>query len=203
MELKIKTLKGIKYVALHHTGGTLHDKYASTQYLTASQIDGWHKNRWAKKYPNFKSSLNYWGGYNAYIDEDGDLTQFRMIGEETGGAIGHNFDTVHICLAGNFLAGVNKPTERQLETLRELLLWLVTQGLSSHNIVPHRFLQSTVCNGNLPNDWGQKLLREALGQRISLLQSLVVLYTQLLQLMKRKKGVLAGTGKSCLGIINK
>ena len=96
----------IKFIAMHHAGGLRDDRYAKSQHLTWENINAAHHDRW-----NFVSSLGYYGGYNFYIEANGSVKQFRAIGEETAAQLSHNFDTISICLAGNFIKANGAPIE--------------------------------------------------------------------------------------------
>ena len=162
--LKIKGQPNMKFVAVHHSGGVGSDPYYSTQSQVADDINNWHRQRW----PEFQSELGFWGGYNAFISREGVLTQFRLIGEETAANIGHNFDTISICLAGNFTINprtgkaVDMPTDEQITKLKEVLSWICfEQKLVPYtSIVPHRGLWNTECYGNaLADTWARDLVK--------------------------------------------
>lgn len=167
----------IKFIAMHHAGGLGTDRYASTQDLTAQHINNAHRARW-----DFLSSLGHYGGYSFFIDKNGYITQFRAIGEETAAQIGHNFDTVSICIAGNFVkkngVPIDIPTEAQKRTTCKLLSAL-TGGkidlslpplqaipgaiiqLDPSSIHHHSFYQiSTECDC-LPDAYWRDLLKES------------------------------------------
>lgn len=181
---KYISFENIKYCVGHHAGGYYNDPNASTQHETAEDIDSWHKIRW----PNFKSSLGYWGGYNFYIEKLGKIIQFRAIGEETAAQLGHNKDSVSICLAGNFTKGIDMLTPEQIKSLKELIDWLIDMGIKLQDIVPHRFLQMTECYGSaLSDDWARNLGKEKVIEKISLLQKLLNLYIIWLDLLKKSK----------------
>jgi hypothetical protein len=200
----------IEYISLHHTGGLSSNPLASTQNLTAVDVDTYHKQKW-----NMMSTVGYHGGYNFFIDKNGSLTQFRAIGEETMAQRGYNYNTVSICLAGNFKA--DTPTQAQVLRLKQLMLQLVTgnfHGLSVvdgaeinipiANVHPHRHYQKdTECNA-LPTNWGKNLLIEHIKETIGLLASIVVSLQQLILLLKRRESVVALSGdeRSCNGFIN-
>ena len=198
----------INYIAIHNTGGTLNDPFLSTQNLLWQELNEIHHERWVREgYNAFYSimlsnaSIKYWGGYNVFIEKDGSYRQFRAIGEETGAQKGHNFDTISICLAGNFTlwngVPVDSPTEAQKKQLT-IFLEAIQDGKTADllvvkpdttisvpiaNILPHRRLQvggSTACFGDaLPDDWGQKLLVPYLIRKLGILQKLLALYLSL------------------------
>lgn len=202
----------IKYIAVHNTGGTQADNSASSQNMTAAQVDAYHKSRW-----NFRSELGRYGGYNFFIDRNGDVTQFRKIGEETAAQYGHNFDTISICLAGNFsVMSMDRPTKLQEKALVHVIDWIMRyqfgmkSGLFSvkegtvlnvdvSRIVPHRALQSgTECNGmKLENGWARDLYMREAG--MSFFQQIIATLKQKIQLLlieKKKKG-LGGDDRCC------
>jgi len=190
----------VSSIALHHGGGTANAYYASSKDLTAPQVNEAHRTRWApfaKSWPAYKSSLGYFGGYNFFIDKFGTLTQFRAIGEETAAQIGSNFDTVSICLAGNFSINpktkepVDIPTQAQINMLKDVMLALLNKDyhiygmavmgmvpidIKFQNIHPHRFYQvGTECNGTfLPDNWGQQLIIDHFTAKLNLLQQLLL-----------------------------
>lgn len=175
----IKSIENIRYIAIHHSGGIFGNRYFSTQHHTARDVNEWHKQRW----PDFKSELGWYGGYNFFIDQFGIVTQFRRVGEETAANKGHNLDTISICLAGNFTlkngAMVNTPTPQQIEQLKILLNYFYTgmRIIKWENIVPHRSLQYTECYGDgLSDSWARDLIAEAKEsdmEKLSRLQRLV------------------------------
>lgn len=153
----------INYIGVHHFAGN----------LTLKQVNDEHHNRW----PELPSELrpDLWVGYNFIVWKDGTWTQCRFIGEETAAQKGHNFDTVSICLAGNFTRGIELPTDAQKTALKWLILSVIggnpgglglavkagtTVDVKPENILPHRVLQPnhTECYGNaLTDDWAQKV----------------------------------------------
>lgn len=165
-------MQTIKYLVIHHSGGLGNDRKASSQHLTLSQINNAHKERW----PEFISSLGYWVGYNIVIFPDGHWVQTRKIAEETAAVKSFNSSSVSICLVGNFVSGVNSPTNAQIETLKKLGRAILAcdvkkienaaiqvvpgavLSISRENIVPHRSLQKTECYGDLPDSWARDIL---------------------------------------------
>ena len=193
----------IRYIAIHHSGGTKSNPLATGVNTTFHQINEAHKQRW----PDFPSELNpnWYVGYNFLLFRDGNLVQTRLIGEETAAQVGHNLDSVSICLIGNFTKGVDIPTFEQKTTLRNLLVNLLTtrqnvkikQGctfdLNASRIVAHRNLQlDTECFGSsLPDSFG----RDLVGEYVTLLQKLLIHFTTLLNLFKSSK--LGNKGRAC------
>lgn len=143
-----------KWIAVHHTGGLGTNKYASTQHLTAENIDVAHMQRF-----DMLSTMRRWGGYHLFIEKNGKITQFRALGEESAAVKGWNQGgiCISVCLAGNFLKGVDTPTSEQIKSLKEL--FAVLPKVPPQNIVPHRALQNTTeCYGDLPDNWARNLL---------------------------------------------
>src|SRR5687767_8209126 len=114
----------IRWIGIHHSGGIGNRYYASSQYLTANDVNNAHRQRW----PNFPSELNgMFMGYNFFIDVTGKITQGRYIGEETAAQKGSNKNTISICLAGNFSKYQGEPVDvpklAQINSLKEVLQW--------------------------------------------------------------------------------
>jgi len=86
----------MKKIAVHHTAVARNGK----PQLYA--VDRYHRDKWG-----MKSSLGWYVGYNFFVDDDGTLTQCRVLDEETVANVGHNCDVpercdvVSICFAGN------------------------------------------------------------------------------------------------------
>jgi len=198
--LQVSSWEGITGVAVHHTGGLASDRYAKTAGLTLRQVDNAHFARW----PDFKSELGYYVGYTVLIFPDGSYVQTRKIGEETAAQVGHNFDTVAICLLGNFLlrpdgTPVESPTEAQKKTLHNMLFWILeNSNVQPGQIWPHRLrtVGLTECYGYLSDSWARDLVfREYFEKRISLLRQILSMYYILLDIRSRLRlGVLAAIG---------
>lgn len=174
----------IRNIANHHTGGLKNDKYASTGHLSWEQVNEVHRVRpdWVG-YRAHKSTLGYYGGYNFFIQGDGFIKQFRAIGEETLAQTGYNFDTVSICLAGNFIkkngVPVNIPNIAQIDSYKRLVNKLLDKDFTDIKVIPnivvditidrihpHSWYQQTECNG-LPESWGRDILTEAVTPQIN------------------------------------
>lgn len=185
----------IQNIFCHHIGGLEGKPNYHTQNFTAEQVEQGHKERW-----NFISSLGRYGGYNFFIEVSGKLTQFRAIGEETAAQVKYNLNSVSICLAGNFTPGVELPTPEQVKTLQGLLVALQERNLTGlqvvpgteidiplQNILPHRVVAMTDCNGlSLPDTWARNLLIPYIQLKITLLQRLILLYTDLIARLRAK-----------------
>lgn len=174
-------MEHLKYIAVHHSGGTKSNDNASSFGLTLSQLDQDHKVRW----PDFKSQLGYYVGYNFVIFPDGTIKQTRKIGEETAAQLGHNFDTVSICMIGNYNIGSpDKMTSLTIGALKNILTALLEQDFGAYavipgttfdfsigHIMPHRCTQQagyTECYGtSLSDTWARDLVLDEYVQRAS------------------------------------
>ena len=118
--------KVLEYIVIHHT--------ASTAKETVEQIHNFHINN------------NGWAGigYHFYIRKDGTIYKGRD--EKYAGAHCENYNSVSlgICLEGNF--EIEKPTEKQLKSLTELLQFLKNK-YGNVQVVGHRDLNATGCPG--------------------------------------------------------
>jgi len=123
-------------ICLHHSAVSRDD--VSSQLLP---INKYHKEKWG-----MKSKLGFFVGYNFLIDCNGIGYNTRQIGEETVAATGFNFDTIHICLAGNFSREL--PTDSQIITLRQLIKD-IRASFKDIPIVFHRDIGDTTCPGTL------------------------------------------------------
>ena len=206
-----QTKTRITDICLHHSGGIGTDDLASSAQLTVFDIDRAHKERW-----NFPSTLGKYAGYNFIIDpKDLSVTQHRAIGEETAAQQGHNFDTVSICVIGNYSAGVDRmtpETERILTNLMDDLIFGRTEkyavlpgaelALSVARINPHRFYGQTTCNGTaLPDSWGRNLEVVRISKKIAIIEQLVKAYAALLSLISRRPAVGGIGDRECPGHI--
>lgn len=136
--------KDIVYLAIHHT-----EVRASDNGYQFDAVNEYHRRRFGNQ-----SFLRKWGGYNAFIDVDGTLTWYRLYGEKSAAQLAHNFDTLSVCMAGNF--NTDMPTDPQVKTLAKFLY-----EHSSLVIVFHRDLADRTCPGtNLSKQWLQKILEE-------------------------------------------
>ena len=187
--------------------------------MTVEQINEAHAKRWGD-FPSqirFDNGTPCFIGYNFLIEKNGRLFQARPVGAETAAQVGHNFDSISICLIGNF--GTNNsvpidiPSPEQIKKLQFLMELFITNNENSYathaisilsdtkidisiaRIQPHRFFWQTECYGfSLPNDWARKLVSEHLYQFDPIKKKLLELQAQLLQLQnqlmqfKLKKG---------------
>lgn len=139
----------IKYLVIHHTGVS-----REIQKYQAWVVDSYHKQQFG-----MLSSLGFYGGYNYIIEPTGYCVQYRREGEDTAAVIGHNRDSLHFCMSGNF--SVEMPTDKQIEVLRGFLTGKLKQyNLPLSAICNHRDLQANRnCPGDLiSEDWGRNLI---------------------------------------------
>lgn len=154
-------MSAIKYIIVHHSGGTDAQPLADSSGYTVKQCDADHKVRF-----NMKSSLGWYVGYTYFIDKNGVVTQTRKDGEEGAHTVRYNKNSIGICLAGNFDAF--QPTEKQIKALTKLL----KEKSAEHNvpldkIVPHRTYANKSCYGKLLSDtWAADLIRPESNQSI-------------------------------------
>jgi len=198
-------------IAIHHSGGTAGDPYWSSQKMTLDQLNKAHEQRW----PDFKSQLGSFVGYNSVGLPDGSYQQFRKIGEETAAQVGfdpiaksrYNLTTYSHMLMGNFtrkLDGslVDNPTHAQISTMVKIIVALLENDpyrmkltvvpstkieIILPRIQPHRYYQPTQCFGTgLHDGWAQ------MHTRILLLNRQLTLYERIYQLymlwLKLKSG---------------
>ena len=125
----------------HHSA----DSYTGTQF---SKINAYHKSR------GFSiSALGYFVGYHWVIEQNGDLEQARIESELGQHDADENFDSIGICLAGNF--NNSYPTLAQEKAAADLVAELVGRwSIPVSRFEPHRFGDSTDCPGKLlPDNW--------------------------------------------------
>jgi hypothetical protein len=139
----------IKELIIHNSGVS-----RSIQKEQFIPINNYHKSIFG-----MKSSLEIWVGYNALIEPNGKLIVCRKDGEEGAHTIGHNKNSLGICLVGNF--DIEMPTQPQINKLKSWLyekmkLW----GREVSDIYEHRDLQANrTCPGCLiPRGWGKMLM---------------------------------------------
>lgn len=121
---------------IHHSAVSRND--VSSQLLP---INKYHQQKW-----NMKSKLGFFVGYNFLIDCNGIAHNTRQIGEETIAQVGYNFNSISICLAGDF--GKELPTDSQILSLRQLIKD-IRASYKDIQIVFHRDFADTLCPGSL------------------------------------------------------
>lgn len=203
----------IKNIAVHHSGGLGSDQFASTRHLTFNSIENAHAGRrdWFGYHAHL-SSLGYHVGYNfVYDPKTREFTQARAIGEETLAQVGYNFNTISICIIGNYM---RKPLTQesvdpmtlQMEAdiahfIRDLIngnkrSYIVAEGtqlsLSESRVYAHRVLQPTTnCYGTfLLDNWARDLLTEYSVIEVQeddtiVLQERLMLYVTILKLYQK------------------
>ncbi len=132
-----------KYILVHHSA-------AQSPVPQFDAINEWHKER------DFaKSLLGYYVGYHRVIEQDGTVKVARADLERDCDALGHNFDSLSVCLVGNF--DENEPTSAQIVSLgRTLDDWCKRWSINYDQIFPHRHFANKSCYGNkLPDTWAQ------------------------------------------------
>jgi N-acetylmuramoyl-L-alanine amidase len=141
------------YLIVHHSGGTDQNPLQDSSNYTVEMCDADHKVRF-----NMLSRLGHYCGYHYFIDKSGIITQTRMDDEEGAHTIGHNLESLGICLAGNFDATL--PTDAQIKTLSKLLTDKVAKfNIPLGNIIPHRHFAQKSCYGNkLADNWASLLV---------------------------------------------
>lgn len=206
----------ITKIVLHHFGGLGTDQRASTQRLTERHIESAHSARFAP----FRSELS--GSEIGYtvVCWPGGWKQYRYVGEQTAGAKGHNFDAVHISLAGNFVNGVDVPTKRQLEDQAELVKALVDGeperiglkvlpgteiSVSALDVGPHRLYAPkgyTQCNGDyFDDDFGRRVALEHLAKKYGSVPWVSLYIRKMLESLKPRPRQLAGNDRDDEGIL--
>lgn len=106
------SMYNVRYFVPHHSA----TKRGNNQLYA---INRYHKQEW-----DAKSKLGWYVGYHGLIDSDGTFTQTRLIGEETIGVRGHNWDipargtAIHICIVFDGMSEL--PSDKQIATLRDV-----------------------------------------------------------------------------------
>ncbi len=131
----------IKYIIIHHSAVS---REKNPEQFDA--INNYHKRKG-------------WGmiGYHYLIEPDGEIKVGRMEGQSGAHCIGHNYDSLGICLTGNF--DIEDPTKEQEKSLKILLLDLL-EGYKNAQIKYHRDFANKTCPGKLISDnWAKNLIR--------------------------------------------
>lgn len=149
--LKSLDLSKIKYIMIHHTAHPTWNIY---------------------DVHNFHQHTNGWIGigYNFFINPDG--TVFEGRGLNVGaGATGYNYNSIHVCFAGNFEN--QKPSETQLENGKDLIEYLLTLVPSDVKIIGHKDIGKTACPGrNFPLDEFKNIRKEEKEMRYQKLEDI-------------------------------
>jgi len=118
------------------------------------KINQWHKDR------EFPLSLRgFYVGYHFVINHEGQITQTRELDEVGAHARGFNFESIGICLEGDFTTKL--PSEAQKVALGKLLVMLVNRlRIDPSDIKPHRSFGNTSCFGErLLDNWAEIVYR--------------------------------------------
>jgi len=136
-----------RYVVLHHTQVS-----ATRVPYQLSIVDNDHRQRFYEE----PSALGYRVGYTFFCKKDGTLVQTRLVGEMSAAQLEHNFDSISICLAGDF--DKEEPTKAQIKTLREFL-----KIFQNYEFIFHRELagDKRSCPGRKIN---RKRINELMGE---------------------------------------
>jgi len=162
----------MKYLSIHHTSSP-----GDNPQFDA--VNKYHKGKW-----DMMSRIGYYVGYNYMIEKSGRLRQARQIGEETMAQKGHNFDTISVCLAGDF--NVEHPTEAQKATLTAFILDMKDK-YPDIKVMGHRDLQENrTCPGKNFN----------MGEFINIKKKETMNY------LSGKKSYIVGILMIALGILN-
>ena len=194
----------IQFLICHHLGGVGNNSLADTSNQTFEDVNAWHRDArdpdgGFKYHYGQPSSLGYFLAYHYFISKQGVVKQARADNEVGYHTIGYNDKSIGICLAGNF--DVTIPTWEQTLSLKSLLTQKIIQyGIKSEKVVPHRFASSKSCYGQkLTDSWARDLVKDNVGQYVSLLSQLV--FHLKFYLQKLQYGKLGSVGeKECEGI---
>lgn len=200
----------ISYICPHHSGPIGDRKFSPSQNQPLAAIETAHKERGFNM-----SELGYYTGYTFVLPPDGPPVQTRKIGEMTCGATGFNFNTVHICMLGNFTLNarglpVEVPTARQKLDFLNICMKLLRKDLSGFEvnagteidcnlsrILPHRILQPnhTSCYGDyFPDTWARDFVAERVKGDLAVATRLLTLYERLFVLLKQISAFPLGSG---------
>lgn len=131
-----------QYILIHHSAAN-----APTPQFAA--INEWHKAR-----DFVPSAAGWFVGYHKVIEKDGTVVTARADTERDCDALGHNFDSLSVCMAGDF--DVSDPTPAQIASLGKVLIaWHKKWGINADKMFPHRHFAAKSCYGSrLPTYWG-------------------------------------------------
>lgn len=120
------------------------------------QINRWHKDR---DFP--LSERGFYVGYHYVINNEGQITQTRELDEVGAHCRGFNFESIGVCMEGDFTS--KQPSAKQRTALGKLLLMLCDRLRIDHaDIYPHRNFGQTSCYGDfLSDDWARKVYLDA------------------------------------------
>lgn len=140
--MSLKNRNYTKRIVIHHS--------ASPPDTTMEQVDQWHRNRGFTKI-----------GYHYFLESDGTVKIGRPDWAVGAHAIGANFDSLGICLAGNFEEA--PPTQAQMKALAELIKDDIRKAYGNIPYIGHKDVDPkghpTACPGKLfPWEELEKLL---------------------------------------------
>ena len=130
----------IKYIIIHHS--------AVSRTKNSEQFDA------INNYHRRKG----WGmiGYHFLIEPNGRIRVGRSESQSGAHCIGRNYDSLGICLTGNF--DIENPTKEQEKSLKILLSDLL-KGYKNAEIKYHRDFANKTCPGKLiADDWAKNLI---------------------------------------------
>lgn len=125
-KLRTLYLTSIENIMIHHTAHPTWDIYETHRYH--QKINGW-------------AGI----GYNFFINTDGTIFEGRGFNVGAGASGGYNYNSLHICFAGNFEN--TKPTEAQIQSGKELIQFLLNLIPQKLNILGHKDVGDTLCPG--------------------------------------------------------
>lgn len=143
-------------IIVHHTGGTDVNPLADTSHHTFEMIRDWHVkgNKWSDI------------GYNWVIEKTGKKCKGRDENLSGAHTIGHNSNSVGICLSGNFDATM--PTPEQVQSMCELIEDIIKRypNITPDQIFPHRKFANKTCYGkNLSDTWASDEYKKYLSKK--------------------------------------
>ncbi|MCK4454516.1 N-acetylmuramoyl-L-alanine amidase [Candidatus Parcubacteria bacterium] len=130
----------IKYIIIHHSAVS---REKNSEQFKA--INNYHKRKG-------------WGmiGYHFLIEPNGRIRVGRSESQSGAHCIGRNYDSLGICLTGNF--DIEDPTKEQEKSLKILLMDLL-KGYKGAEIKYHRDFAVKTCPGRLiADDWAKNLI---------------------------------------------
>lgn len=121
-----RKISAIKRIIIHHSATTSGDVVSFNNYHI--NTNGW-----------------YMVGYHYVIKKDGTIQQGRPLTVVGAHAGNNNYDSVGICLVGNFEK--EKPTEKQYDSLAKLIKYVKEEVGKDLTVICHRDVNNTACPG--------------------------------------------------------
>lgn len=88
--------------------------------------------------------------YHWVIDRNGFIYKTSSHTNITWHCKRHNYKSIGICLLGFFSVGKQRPSEEQINSLHQLLSYLINDfGLEKKDVYCHRDFKSTLCPGDI------------------------------------------------------